>query len=365
MLNVFEQALFMSMNMFTKQEKNLLHIIQSHFPLMPKPYAVIARALGMHEDEVLDSLKSLKERKILKEIRGIFNATLLDYHTVLIAFKLEEDLLPHAAQVVSNHPGVSHNYQRFHALNLWFTLSVPADIRLETHIQALADMTACQQYFVFPALKTFKRRVKFTIAETTDISDVFQQGFPLPEHKNFSHRLSKHSECSGLAQSTQQCVMRMLHEDLALHPEPFRDIARQCSIAEECFFDFVGDLLRSHKMSRFAGILYHRNLGFTTNAMVVWKVPASTLVAFAEEAVTYQAISHCYERSVYPDWPYNLYTMIHSTSQREMQEIVESLATKFTIQEYEVLCSGAEHKKQRVDYFGKDIYEWDRKYVRG
>ncbi len=347
--------------MFTEQEKNLLHIIQNNFPLRAQPYAAIGRRLGMRESAVLISLESLKQRKLLKEIRAIFDARFLGFQSALIAFKLEEARLAHAANVINLHPGVSHNYQRLHPYNLWFTLVVPQDIVLETHVQTLADLTACQQYFVFPSLRTFKRRVQFILSDSVNSR---QKSARVQAIRNSSQAISGHSDYFLLPQDAQQHIMSMLHNDLSLSSEPFCDIARRCSVKNDHFFDFVSYLLASQKMSRFAGILYHRNVGFTANAMVVWNVPASIMLPFVEEAVSSPAISHCYERSTYPEWPYNVYTMCHGTSQRRTQEVIEKLAATFTIGEYEVLYSGTEYKKHRVNYFGQDIYEWDQRYVK-
>ena len=116
-------------------------------------------------------------------------------------------------------------------------------------------------------------------------------------------------------------------------------------------------------MSRFAGIVKHRNLGFTANAMVVWNLPNHLVSRFGEYSAAYEEISHCYERVTSPEWPYNMYTMIHGTTQALIHRIIDELASKFDIHDYQVLYSGKEYKKQRVDYFSQEVYEWDKQHV--
>jgi DNA-binding Lrp family transcriptional regulator len=157
--------------------------------------------------------------------------------------------------------------------------------------------------------------------------------------------------------------MRKLQEDLPLSSTPFKDIAEEFQIKEETLFDFFAYLKTSQKMSRFAAILKHRNLGFNANAMVVWAIPATTIEPFAQYASAHASISHCYERVTYAEWPYNMYTMLHSTSREACQAIISELVSQFAVESYEVLYSIKEFKKQRIDYFGQEISEWHQQWM--
>ena len=116
-------------------------------------------------------------------------------------------------------------------------------------------------------------------------------------------------------------------------------------------------------MSRFAGILQHRHLGYTANAMVVWAVSKNTVEEFGTYGAENPAISHCYERVTYPEWPYNMYTMIHGTTPEETNGIIDNLLTTFPNTPYEQLYSVREFKKQRVNFFNNAIYGWHRRWV--
>jgi len=342
------------MHNLTGIEKQLLHIIQSNFPLTEKPYAAIGKSIGKTEHEVIETLRSLKKRNIIRQISAIFNGKLLGFDSTLISFQVQENTVDSAANIINSHPGVSHNYQREHLFNLWFTLSVPQDLDIERHAQTLARMASCTNYLYLPSVKMFKRHVQLEMNDEQRISEAtFQPSEILPQ---MSSKIT-------LPPVIQGDIMNELQQDLPLSPTPFKDIAKRFHIEEEMFFNFLHSLKTSKKMSRFAGILKHRNLGFTANAMVVWEIPENMISPFVEHAVTYPSISHCYERVTYPKWPYNIYTMIHGKSHTMTQKVIDELSSKFGITRYEVLCSGKEYKKQRVNFFSQDIYEWDKQNI--
>jgi DNA-binding Lrp family transcriptional regulator len=118
------------MNTLTAQEQQLLELIQTNFPSVSRPYHALADVLEISEQEVLALLHSLKAHGILRQISAIFDAQALGFRSTLATFQIEAERLDAAAEVINAHPGVSHNYQRDHRFNLWFTLSLPHDLDL-------------------------------------------------------------------------------------------------------------------------------------------------------------------------------------------------------------------------------------------
>ena len=342
------------MNTLTKTEQHILQIIQADFPLTAKPYEAIGKSIGRTEHEVIEILRSLKKRNIIRQISAIFNAQFLGFTSALVSFQIQAQHLDTAAAIISAHPGVSHNYQREHRFNLWFTLSVPEKVDRKQHVQKLAELTSCTHYLYLPGLRTFKRRVQF------DMNTHLKNPMVLSQT---SEVLPEMSRKITLPIGIQYGIMSELQKDLPLSPTPFTDIAKRFQVEEDLFFHFLHDLKTSQKMSRFAGILKHRSLGFTANAMVVWNIPDSTILPFGEYAATYQAISHCYERVTYPEWPYNIYTMIHGASRDDTQKVIDELSAQFDMKSYEILYSCKEYKKQRINYFSQDIYAWDKQFI--
>ena len=104
-------------------------------------------------------------------------------------------------------------------------------------------------------------------------------------------------------------------------------------------------------MRRFAAILRHREAGFTANGMIVWKVPEDRISKVGEKLGAFPQVSHCYERPVYPDWPYNVFSMIHCKSISEANEVASDIQDQINVEEYKILFSSREFKKTRVEYF--------------
>jgi len=343
------------MENFTATEQQLLQIIQTDFPLTIHPYKAIGDAVGISEREVIEGLQGLKDRKIIRQISAIFQSRFLGFSSVLVSFEIPEPQVETAARVINAHPGVSHNYLRDHRMNMWFTLSIPQEFESRQHVEKLAELTSCPHYLYLPSVKMFKRRVQF------DMNSSLKEYAPATLRSEVSPKMSRKNT---LPLEIQQQIMQELQQDLALSPTPFKDIAAKFQVTEDELFDFMGELKENRKMSRFAAILRHRNLGFDANAMVIWDVPQAMVQDFAETASAEQAISHCYEREIYPDWPYNMYTMIHARSQEQCLELIHNLAAQFDLTtKYDILYSIKEFKKQRVDYFSPEIAEWHTRWI--
>jgi len=85
--------------------------------------------------------------------------------------------------------------------------------------------------------------------------------------------------------------------------------------------------------------------------MIVWKVPEQRIIEVGEKLGAFPQVSHCYQRPVYPDWPYNVFSMIHCKSQEEASDVAKQIQNQINVDEYKILFSAKEFKKTRVEYF--------------
>ena len=122
-------------------------------------------------------------------------------------------------------------------------------------------------------------------------------------------------------------------------------------ITEEEVFERLRHYEKIGVMRRFAAILRHREAGFTANGMIVWKVPEDRISKVGEKLGAFPQVSHCYERPVYPDWPYNVFSMIHCKSISEANQVASDIQEQINVEEYKILFSSREFKKTRVEYF--------------
>ena len=80
-------------------------------------------------------------------------------------------------------------------------------------------------------------------------------------------------------------------------------------------------------MRRFAAILRHRQAGFTANGMIVWKIPEDNVDEKGIKIASFPQVSHCYRRPVYPDWEFNLFSMIHARTIEAAEKIAKEIST--------------------------------------
>ena len=110
-------------------------------------------------------------------------------------------------------------------------------------------------------------------------------------------------------------------------------------------------------MRRFAAILRHRDVGFIANGMIVWKVPEQRINEVGEKLGAFPQISHCYQRPVYSDWPYNIFSMIHCKSIEEAHDMAKDIQKEINVPDYKILFSAREFKKTRVEYFVENEFK--------
>jgi len=145
-------------------EAQLLDLIQQGIPLCERPFSQIGEQVGLSEDEVIQQLSDLKKapRRVIRQISAIFDSASLGYRSTLVAAKVDPEHLDRAAAIISRHPGVSHNYERVNAYNLWYTLAVPPDseLGLQGTVDLLHQLSGATATRMLPTLKLSRAQSK-------------------------------------------------------------------------------------------------------------------------------------------------------------------------------------------------------------
>ena len=320
-------------------DKEILNEIQWTFPLTPKPYSEIAKKFGISDQEIMQRLSVLKNAGIIRQISAIFDTRKLGYKSALVAMAIEPEKLDYVANQVNKHPGVSHNYERNHEYNLWFTLAVPPGSDLKTEIDKFSKLPGILKTRLLPTIKLFKIGVKLEMVDEKK-SDVK----PSEEKK-------KIIETKFAATEEEKNYIRELQKDLEIVERPFLKSAQKLGITEEQLLEKVKQYENIGVMRRFAAILRHREVGFTANGMIVWKVPDERIEEVGAKLGAFPQISHCYQRPVYPDWPYSVFSMVHCKSISDAEDMAKQIQKQVNVDDYKILFSSREFKKTRVEYF--------------
>ena len=327
----------------------ILSRIQKKFPLVAKPFEEIANELEITEAEVLDILQEQKKAGIIRQTSAIFDTKRLGYISSLVAFKIRAEKIDAAVEILNSHPGISHNYERNHDFNIWFTMAVSPDSKLglDDTISLLAKMTDSDDYIMLPTLKLFKINVKLN---TTG-----------KDEKKESVKKVKHTDID--MSELHHKIVRMAQYDIDMVSEPFKNIIDELDITYDRFFEILSELQGAGVMRRFASILNHRKAGFNANAMVVWDIDEGEKgEAIGANAAEFSAVSHCYLRPKYENWPYNLFTMVHGKTKEETNSIIADMAKEIDSKSHMPLYSSREFKKVRIEYFTPAFEAWETKH---
>ncbi|MCH8225420.1 MAG: AsnC family transcriptional regulator [Chloroflexi bacterium] len=329
-------------------DRKLLNLVQSSLPMVNRPYLKLGKELGLEEKEVLDRLAALKRRNVLRQISAIFDTRRLGFKTTLVAMAYDPDKLNRAAREINRHPGVSHNYAREGSYyNLWFTLAVPPDHDLEATAQKMARDTKALTIRMMPTIRFFKIGVNFDMVNRKGSSYNFS-----PDGFN-EDAVEGWNKAQPITE-TDKAAIRELQEDLQLIPRPFDAMSRRLGLTTAELFAVAKEFQERRIMRRFSAVLHHRRSGFSANAMIVWEVPPERSQEVGMIMAQHNAVTHCYERPTFPDWPYTHFTMVHATSTEGCEEIEREISEATGITERRLLYSTREYKKTRVRYFVED-----------
>ena len=322
-----------------KLDTEILNEIQWKFPLVSKPFDEMAKKFEISSNEVKDRLIQLKRKGVLRQLSAIFDTRKLGYTSSLVAMEIEPDKLEHVAYQINKHPGVSHNYERDHQFNLWFTLAVPPGSDLEKELDKFSKLDGIKKTRMLPTLQLFKIGVKL------DMVDGKKHEVKPSEEKK------KVIDTKFVAIEEDKKFIRELQKDMEIVDRPFQKAAENLDMTEDQVFEKLHYYEEIGVMRRYAAILRHREAGFTANGMIVWKVPKERISTVGNKLGAFPQVSHCYERPVYPDWPYNVFSMIHCKSFDEAGEVAGQIQKQINVDEYKILFSSREFKKTRVEYF--------------
>ena len=338
----------------TEADAQLLNAVQWSFPLDAAPYAVLAERLGLTEQEVIDRLRAVKAEGVLRQLSAIFDTRALGYTSALIAAKVDADHIDAAAEIINEHPGVSHNYKRNHDYNLWYTLAVPPGEDFDAHLDVLHQASGARVTRKLPTLKLYKIGVKLDMTGKM-AADAKAE---VLEHERPERKADMPApELSEL----EVRVIQLCQDDLPLEPRPFATQAEKLGITEAELLAILHSFTDRKLMRRFAAVMNHRTAGFKANAMGVWAVPEDDLEEIGPQMAGFAAVSHCYRRPTYDDWPYTVFTMVHGRSARDCEATIDAIASETGVDEYTLLWSIKEYKKVRLRYFNSEWAAWNER----
>ena len=326
-----------------QRDRELLGALQGEIPLVSTPFAFIGQSIDMSEKEVIKRTERLRREGVIRSIAPQFDSRALGYRSCLVAARVSPERIDEAAAAINAHPGVTQNYRRNNDLNLWFTIFVSphSKLGLDRTIEVLGNAADCDVVRPLPTLKLYKT----SGSDGEALSDT-----------------DAHNDTTPLTKEEVECV-RLLQRDLPLQPRPYDALARTSGIAADELLAAARNLHKRGQIRRFCVSATPKKSGFTATAMGVWVVPEAQCDEFGAKLAQHKAVSHCYRRPVYDDWPYNLYTTVHARSVDECESIINDLAIDNGLEQKQALFPTKEYKKTRVQFFSRDVEAWEETHA--
>jgi DNA-binding Lrp family transcriptional regulator len=343
----------------TEPEKELLYALQCGLPLTRRPFAALGDEFGFSEKETVAFVARLFADGLARRLGGVFNARMLGYRSSLCAVSLPNDTWVEAvATVLVPHPSVTHCHERAwprdldwlapgspqgkSAPNLWFTCTAPRR-QLDRVLLELRERVSPADLQVMPAQTCFKFDEVYDPRTKTRKEGSLAR--LLPEH---------HLEEDPDFTDAEQDAVRLLQRNLPPAPDLFAQAASALGMSLDDMLDLLRSWRENGMLRRFGLMLRHENLGYQASGMGVWTLPASQVRSSGHCLAAFPQITHCYERTVSPEFPYNLTAMIHGPNWGSVCASFVRMSNMADLKEGRLLCSVREFKNTCPRFFMED-----------
>ncbi len=155
--------------------------------------------------------------------------------------------------------------------------------------------------------------------------------------------------------SADRRLIEAIQEGLPLTTRPYAAIGRDIGMSEAQVINRLQNLLVHGFIKRLGVVVRHHELGYNANAMVVWDIADSSIDSIAIRLKSFDFVTLCYQRPRrLPDWPYNLFCMIHGRSREKVLEHVQQLVTELELDNdpHQVLFSRRRFKQCGARFAG-------------
>ena len=149
-------------------------------------------------------------------------------------------------------------------------------------------------------------------------------------------------------------IIASIQGDIPVSENPYDELAAAIGITVDEYLCVLQDLSDRGIIRRFGATLRHQKSGFTANAMVAWCVEEDRALDVGKKMASFREVSHCYRRNPAPGWPYNLYTMVHATSEAKCLDTARRISEAVSVSDYAILFSRKELKKTSMKYFSPE-----------
>jgi DNA-binding Lrp family transcriptional regulator len=221
------------------------------------------------------------------------------------------------AALVSAHPGVNHNYEREHRFNLWFVMTGRDRAAVDAGLDALDAATGLSALRL-RMLRPYRIDLGFDLTGGAR-PPLSQSQAQLPAARRSPRRSAR--PVPAVAPGDWP-LAALVEAGLPLEPRPFDAWADRLGQTPEALLATLAGWLEGGTLSRFGTVVRHHELGWDANAMTVFDVPDDRVNACGAALARCPGVTLAYRRERDPQWPFNLYCMVHGRSREAVLQVL-------------------------------------------
>lgn len=288
-------------------ELTLIDRWQRDFPLVAQPFASAGQPFGLDEGTTMQIFHRLQAAGVLTRIGAIVKPHAVGAST-LAAMCVPPQRLEEVAAVVSREPAVNHNYQRTHALNLWFVVAGAHQDSVAATLDRIEQTTGLA-VLDLPLLRAYHLDLGFSLVDA-------------PRDR----RRASRGQTAYRADTADRALLGAIADGLPIVARPYQEVADELGTSEDDVIGRLQRLAQAGIVSRFGCVVRHRALGYAANAMAVWDIPDDQVDDVGDRFARVPGVTLCYRRPRRPpDWQYNLFCMIHAKVRHEAFAVIDDL----------------------------------------
>ena len=347
-------------------DHTIVDALQDGVAVCERPFATAAQSLGIGETALIGRLRRLLADGVLTRFGPMFDAERLGGAVTLAAMSVPPARLDAVAAQVNGFDEVAHNYEREHALNLWFVLATETPEAIPPVIEAIAartgypvyDMPKLEEYYVGLRFRTGEGEAPEkpgSVRSRDDpaggrASDLRRTGAGGGSHRDRASgrgrgsageagTMGAHAPATASRGSAvrrlasrgldpvDRAIVAATQEGLPLVPRPCHAIAERIGLDPAQIMQRLQRMLDTGAVRRIAAVPNHYALGYRANGMSVWNVADAEASEAGRAIGDLPFVSHCYRRPRHPPlWPYNLFAMVHGRTRAEVERQVAGIA---------------------------------------
>ncbi len=360
-------------------DRAVVNLLQDGLEVCERPFAAPAAVLGIEEADLVERLRRLRENGTLTRFGPMYDAERLGGAVTLAAMQVPAERVDAVAAEVNAFQEVAHNYEREHALNMWFVLATESPDEIPEVVDAITARTGCRVYDM-PKLEEYyiglrlragegdasqgsesctpkhrahpcsgaaiaphvssQRQWIPASAEAEGESTRAEAAGELP-YKRESMGLDRTPMVSGVTgaapvrsptseglDTTDRTIVAATQAGLPLVSRPYHEVATGLGIEPSDLMRRLRRMLDTGSVRRIAAVPNHYALGYRANGMSVWDVADAHVTEAGRAVGALPFVSHCYRRPRHPPlWPYNLFAMVHGRSREQVEAHVAAVAS--------------------------------------